>query len=179
MANTGLQQNLWDHVESYMKLFEIAYTPKQQAELDAILDNHPKRGQGRTVKKDNVAEYIYNPSIIDIEPGNMVRVHIDRPPVHKNFSTYQGQRDWGTLVLNVDYKKEMVLVGDCVGGTKQFSEWVPLSNIKVTWNIGGYEAAMKKLNSFNGAVQDTLDKQEDALQQADQAQAINKYVKRQ
>ncbi len=89
--------------------------------------------------------YIYNPSIMDIEHGNMIRV--SGKPVHKNYRP-SGRTEWGVMVVDVDYKQEMVLVSEYVGGTAAFNEWVHIDDVEVTWNIGGYEKANKLLGQL-------------------------------
>jgi len=128
----------------------------------------------RRVKKAYGNEYIYNPTIMDVERGNMIRVH--GMPAHKNYSKdYQG--DWGQMVLDVDYKKGQILVDEYRGGTKHFQEWTHIDDVKVTWNIGGYERAMELQKQLAGAVEDSLEKQEKVLGDADRDKEIEKHVK--
>ena len=158
----------------FKDIFEAKLTKKQKEELNKILDNHPKREAGRTAqKRSDGLEEIYNPTIMDIERGNMVRVHIDRPPAHKNFRPYENQRDWGEIVLDIDYKRGLVLVGEYMGGSLEFSEWVPVDDIKVTWNIGGYEKAKETMSQFGGALNDMLDKRKNLERDSE----IEKHVK--
>lgn len=100
--------------------------------------------------------YIYNPSIMDIEVGNMIRVY--GRPQHKNFEPSEGLDSWGQMVLDVDYKNGMILVVEYQGGTQEFKEWVSIDDVKVTWNIGGYEAAVRKKDELDQAVQDVMHK---------------------
>ena len=129
----------------------------------------------RTVKKAYGNEYISNPTIMDVERGNMIRLH--GRPAHKNYSKEHHSGDWGQMVLDVDYKKGLILVAEYQGGTKEFKEWAHIDDVKVTWNIGGYERAMELMGQLGGAVEDTLKKQEKVLGDADRDKEIEKHVK--
>lgn len=129
----------------------------------------------RRVKKAYGNEYIYNPTIMDIERGDQIRVH--GKPAHKNHEPYPGEKDWGVMVVDVDYKKGMVLVVGYMGGTKEYKEWAHIDDVSVSWNVGGYEAAMKKHGELSGAVQDTMDKQDEVLGDIERDKEIEKHVK--
>ena len=125
----------------------------------------------RRVEKAYGSEYIYNPNIMDVERGNMIRVK--GSPANKNYETYSGQKDWGILVLDVNYKTEMILVAEYVGGTKEFTEWAHINDILMTWNVGGYEKVMSKLDALKNALNKNLKQREELKQERD----IEKYVK--
>ncbi len=95
--------------------------------------------------------YIYNPSIMDIERGNMIRV--SGQAIHKNYEPH-GSTSWGEMVVDVDYKQGMVLVSAYTGGTQAFNEWVHIDDVDVTWNIGGYEKANELLGQLGDELKD-------------------------
>lgn len=121
--------------------------------LSELLEGN-KYADKRTEKAAYGNLYIYNPDIMDVERGNMVRVHGHAK--HPNFEPDEGQNSWGIIVLDVDYKKGMVLVGEYIGGSKRFAEWVPLDQIDVTWNIGGYDRAMELMDAFEKDLKKSL-----------------------
>ncbi len=64
--------------------------------------------------------------------------------------------DWGMIVLDIDYKKELVYIGTSIGYPSERKEWVHISDIKTTWNVGGFDAARKMINGFEAAVKEAL-----------------------
>ncbi len=129
----------------------------------------------RTVKKAYGNEYINNPTIMDVERGDQIRVR--GKPAHKNHEPYPGEKDWGVMVVDVDYKKGMILVVGYMGGKKEYKEWAHIDDVSVVWNIGGYEEAMKKHGELSGAVQDTMDKQDEVFGEIERDKEIEKHVK--
>jgi len=115
--------------------------------------------------------YIYNPTILDVERGNMIRVL--GTPAHENYDRSWGMKDWGNIVLDVDYKKQLVLIGEYMGGSKQFSEWASIDDISVTWNIGGYDSAMDKIGGLTADMKNATDLQGDV----EKEQELEKQIK--
>ncbi len=124
-----------------------------------LVEAEKKFGGKRTEKPAHGNQYIYNPSIMDIEKGNMIRV--SGIPAHKNYDRSWGGKEWGNIVLDVDYKKQMVLIGEYMGGSEQFSEWSSIDDVNVTWNIGGYERATELIGGLTTAMKDATDLQRD------------------
>lgn len=125
----------------------------------------------RRVERAYGSEYIYNPNIMDVERGNMIR--IKGSPVNKNYEVYPDQEDWGILVLDVNYKDGLILVAEYIGGELEFSEWAHIDDVKTTWNIGGYEKAMSMLGAFGNAMNKNLKQREELKQERN----IEKHVK--
>jgi len=117
----------------------------------------------RRVVKDFGQNYINNPTILDVEPGHMIRVKEDVPKPNPFGGPLLKQ--WGTIVLDVNYKSELVLVGDSVGYPAERKEWVHINDVNVTWDIGGMARAEELLGKFGNEVDDTMDKRAIAKQE--------------
>lgn len=85
--------------------------------------------------------YIYYPTIDRIERGMMIELI---------------KSEGSVLVLDVNKEDELVLVWFYVGGTREHKSWVPLSDVKVIWDIGGYAKAVHMLDQFGAAMKDLL-----------------------
>ena len=105
---------------------------------------------------------VYNPTILDVEEGNMIRV---KGPDDKE--------EWGQMVDRVDYKNQQVLVRHFMGGTKEFTKWVPIDHVTQTWNIGGKERAEQLTHGLQGEVEKVLKGYEDL----EREQEIEKHIK--
>lgn len=104
---------------------------------------------------------IHNPNINDVEIGNMIRIKEPR------------RREWGTIVIDVDFQQNAVLVRDNIGGTKEFEEWTHIDNVRCTWNIGGSEYAFKLIDAFNGHFESVIEKQQEVLNGQDQTNDLD------
>lgn len=112
---------------------------------------------------------IYNPLILDIEKGNMISVY-ETPRIKNKVGWYE---TWGTIVLDVDYSKQLILVGTSLGYPAERKEWVPVDDVHTTWNIGGYEKAMELINTFNQRISQSRDEKNDLKVN----QNLEKYIK--
>jgi len=139
-----------------MKLFEIYDADTERGPPAHIGKENWDRYKTRTEEPAYGNHYIYKPDIIDVEIGNMIRVKQD-PPEYCEF-TNAYHYECGQMVVNVDYKNKQVLVKDKMGGTLENTKWYPIEDVLVTWNIGGYERAMKLHKELSGAVEDALAK---------------------
>lgn len=114
--------------------------------------------------KTRVATYIHDPLILDIERGNMIRIkgqaaHPNWQSVKKDFGL--SGNTWGTIVTDVNYKDQLILVGEFIGGSAQFEEWVSINDVEQTWNIGGWDRAQELLGAFGTAVDDNVRKRKE------------------
>ena len=90
------------------------------------------------IRADGYTE-VTNPIILDIDIGNMIRV---REP---------GREEWGNMVVDVNYRDNLVLVRTSMGGTMQRDEWAHIDSVHITWNIGGRERAEQRFREFQDA----------------------------
>ena len=116
-----------------------------------------ERGVRRT-KSAFGNHYIYNPTILDIEPGNMIRV---AGPAKVD----SHRADWGQMVVKVDHKQQIVLVRDYIGGNNEFDDWAHIDDVKVTWNIGGKDKAEERLGGFSDVMKKNKADRKDAEQE--------------
>lgn len=128
------------------------------SEIESFKKGDPFPKQSIYKKRTEVARedgftQIYNPLILDVEKGNMISVY-ETPRIKNNVGWY---KTWGTIVLNIDYAKQLILVGDSLGYPAERKEWIPVNDVYTTWNIGGYEKAMELLNAFNQKVSQSQD----------------------
>jgi hypothetical protein len=83
--------------------------------------------------------YIYYPTIDRIERGMRIELIKGKGAV---------------LVLDINKEDRLILVWFYVGGTREHKRWIPLSDVKIVWDIGGYAKAVHRLDQFGATLKD-------------------------
>jgi len=102
--------------------------------------NSDDQTPNREVKRLGGGIEIHNPTIDHIERGMMMRG--------------RGEAENALLVLNVNPELNRVQALFSIGGTDEHKDWIDVKNIRMVWDIGGYEKAMHLIDQFGSEVND-------------------------
>lgn len=118
-----------------------------QREAEDALESRMGERNREETRPDGLIE-IHNPTADRIKRGMMIRVHAPGEP----FDTT------GEMVLDVDVPGDRVLVWGSIGGTEEWKRWYPVDQVKVVWDIGGYEKAMHLIDQMDAELKAHLKK---------------------
>ena len=101
--------------------------------------NEEKERNIEHTREDGNIEIQY-PTVDRVKRGMMIRL----------------KDDTGIMIVEVDTANQKVLVWDNIGGTEEFKEWHSINDVKMVWDIGGYEKAIHLIDQFDAEVKDLI-----------------------
>jgi|GEM_PF-5102894 hypothetical protein len=91
-----------------------------------------------------------------IKPGMMCHYWVSKSPLTKKTD--------GLIIKEVDVTNKKVLVGHCVGGTKEHWDWVDAGELSIVWGRGKtFDEMIALLNAFSDALLDCVAAQAEVL----------------
>ena len=88
--------------------------------------------------------FIGRPDITQVESGMMVQCWVGRGG--------SSRKTWGIMIHKVDIEKQQVLVGEYIGGTKEYAAWVDIDQVKQVWTPGDLSRTYQLIADFGAAV---------------------------